>query len=1252
MGLTQNLGRLSPSIFSDASLNIGVGAAPSGSYKFEVTGTSKVSGVLTLGSTLSNGTYTYTLPSATGTLALTSQIPANPVGGTGTINYIPKFTTASTIGDSKLIDDGVTLEYSGAGFKGLEIFSTNSMTSIRLEAYTASVNADTGVKEIEMSGYYSSFNSYFGWNSSGGEWRMIGYADTAANTTSRGVTQWWIPTKDGTYGSFEVVPYYSTSTKYLKIAANGITSLSSLSGTGNELVKTSSIGVLSRATAGTDYQSPITLTTTGTSGAATFSANTLNIPQYQSALTNPVLASGTWTSGYLPKINGTYTIGNSLVYDNASFVGINTTTNGGILSINGTDPLIGFQNLGSTKWQVGLENTASDRFVWYNNAGAAYRMMLTASGNLGLGVTPTGKLHIALPTYSNEDTDSQQAIFGVASGYGVRIGYNEAGNYGVINSLKPGVAWGNLVLQSGGGNILIGTTTNAGYKLDVNGTSRFSGNVILANQILVDSLYSGAEKNIKFYDSTNTNINAKITYDQVASNSGQLFFGTNNAGTFATRLTIASTGASTFSSGIATLGYTGSTSYAALFNGSVGIGTATPAEKLSVSGAIMSTGTITGHGANRTTISQEGGSGAYWQSYGANTTTIGTFVLRQASSDFSLVRSPLVIDSTGAATFSSSVTATSFSNAGLQAGEVFNGTKSNAGYYVGYFQNTSATGLGIFIQNGNDANDCLRISNAAGTDNPIKLFGSGKAVFGGAALNGAYLVVKGANGVPASSGTTTTAVFRVSSGTGLYNVLDFGTNEASDYSWIQSTRANSLGTYDYLAIQPNGGNLLVGTLTNSTYKLDVNGTGRFSGALNGTSATFSGIVTSSQYFDINGTSTPATTGSKLSLGYYTAGGYAWMQSWSSTPIIINPYGNNVGIGGSTAAYQLDVTGTFRATGAATFSSSVTINKQNEGLIITSGANTDASYMSTRANNGTGWMIMGSQGTTAGYIQSGTAANESAITTVGAYALSIGTNQIQRLRIDGSTGAATFSSSVQTGGNVGINIAPSAFYSLLVKGAATTSASYGGYISAGTNSSDTSFVVEPYSGASTYFKIRGDGNVGIGTSSPSEKLHIYSSASSTEIRIENSTTSAYIRSQTDNLNFYFNSAERMRIFSNGNIGVGTTTDDTTNKLQVQGSASIKSFIKLNTLEAPSVSTSAVTISTVNNTYGGIAIVWGNNSGNIFTDLVFYSLSSTYVINGQSISGSPVGRTYTCVSGDLKLAMASGTYSVRFQAIVTT
>jgi len=79
----------------------------------------------------------------------------------------------------------------------------------------------------------------------------------------------------------------------------------------------------------------------------------------------------------------------------------------------------------------------------------------------------------------------------------------------------------------------------------------------------------------------------------------------------------------------------------------VGIGTSSPAEKLTVNGTVAVTGGITGHGANRTTLSQEGANGAFWQSYGANTSTIGTFKIRQASSDFSLNRIALEIDSSG-----------------------------------------------------------------------------------------------------------------------------------------------------------------------------------------------------------------------------------------------------------------------------------------------------------------------------------------------------------------------------------------------------------------------------------------------------------------------------------------------------------------------------------------------------------------------------------------------------------------------------
>jgi hypothetical protein len=82
-------------------------------------------------------------------------------------------------------------------------------------------------------------------------------------------------------------------------------------------------------------------------------------------------------------------------------------------------------------------------------------------------------------------------------------------------------------------------------------------------------------------------------------------------------------------------------------SGNVGIGTSSPAEKLSVAGAIITTGGITGHGANRATFSQEGGNGAFIQSYGANTSTVGALTVRQASSDFSVTQVPLFISTSG-----------------------------------------------------------------------------------------------------------------------------------------------------------------------------------------------------------------------------------------------------------------------------------------------------------------------------------------------------------------------------------------------------------------------------------------------------------------------------------------------------------------------------------------------------------------------------------------------------------------------------
>lgn len=69
-------------------------------------------------------------------------------------------------------------------------------------------------------------------------------------------------------------------------------------GTITGLIKGNGTSPFSAASSGTDYQAPITLTTTGTSGAATFVANTLNIPQYSGnpgTVTNVASADGSIT---------------------------------------------------------------------------------------------------------------------------------------------------------------------------------------------------------------------------------------------------------------------------------------------------------------------------------------------------------------------------------------------------------------------------------------------------------------------------------------------------------------------------------------------------------------------------------------------------------------------------------------------------------------------------------------------------------------------------------------------------------------------------------------------------------------------------------------------------------------------------------------------------------------------------------------------------------------------------------------------
>ena len=98
--------------------------------------------------------------------------------------------------------------------------------------------------------------------------------------------------------------------------------------------------------------------------------------------------------------------------------------------------------------------------------------------------------------------------------------------------------------------------------------------------------------------------------------------------------------------------------------------------------------------------------------------------------------------------------------------------------------------------------------------NAVYIDASQNVGIGTSTFNGVKTVIQGAQtgGVPQTSGTTQTyGVLRLK-GTTFTSVLDFGTNGGT-YNWIQATDSANLATNYDLAIQPNGGNLLVGTTT-------------------------------------------------------------------------------------------------------------------------------------------------------------------------------------------------------------------------------------------------------------------------------------------------------------------------------------------------------------------------------------------------------------------------------------------------------
>jgi hypothetical protein len=292
------------------------------------------------------------------------------------------------------------------------------------------------------------------------------------------------------------------------------------------------------------------------------------------------------------------------------------------------------------------------------------------------------------------------------------------------------------------------------------------------------------------------------------------------------------------------------------------------------------------------------------------------------------------------------------------------------------------------------------------------------------------------------------------------------------------------------------------------------------------------------------------------------------QKLGTIPLaILTDASNNVGIGAApSGTYKLEVTGTAKVSstllvsGAATLSSTLsagvtTINGNDSPLVI----------QATTVNKGIVIEYKNSAATRRGYI--GYGADSSSL-----FEISNNENGDISFRANGSQRML-----IGSGGKVGISNSVAADVLLnVVNGSSTGS---GLNISAGSGSGTYALRVENYNGASSLLYVRGDGNVGIGTSNPSYKLVVSNNGADGLEVIPGTNTSGVVnllafnrsggtysdmRFDGNNLIFYTNGVgERMRITSGGNVGIGVSgTANTAVLLSLAGQDSTSSNYLIN------------------------------------------------------------------------------------------
>ena len=479
----------------------------------------------------------------------------SPITGSGTTNYVSKFTGTSSIGDSLIYDNGTNVGIGTTSATNGKLVVKNNTFQFIAEPTDATTYGYLGIGQFTNGAFIGTIagtntaSDLLRLGTSGTErMRITSAGNVGINTTTPTLAKLHVKGEDGSaiaylynntgtagqVNGLAVEAGTNTSDYALSIGSSAGTSYLRVRGDGNIGIGTTSPAyplqvnglISSNRTSNTDggivFGSPASGNYIYGADLGSYIATyTSNSERMRIASTGNLLVGTTTDNGSKFQVSGTATFSSSVTAVSLKSVDLSNTFSA-FFGANSSTP----------NWVSAGTVSGVPSINGYNNAlSATTNLALQPNGgNVGIGTTsPAAKLDV------NGDLFSRSVIFGYA-GPGNQYGgltwtSTDSGNLFLKSANVTKVLLdSNGVSYFNGGNLLVGTTTDAGYKLDVNGNLRVASSIFGTGTANTYYQIANSDYNHRFFTRTDVGATLERFTIEGGAVAGKAYFQNTNVG--------------------------------------------------------------------------------------------------------------------------------------------------------------------------------------------------------------------------------------------------------------------------------------------------------------------------------------------------------------------------------------------------------------------------------------------------------------------------------------------------------------------------------------------------------------------------------------------------------------------------------------------------------------------------------------------------------------------------------------------------